>query len=148
MKHLTNNLKLDSFLWYIVNNTDNNILIKEGLKTVNITVDLKKYIKHYDTINKDSLNSISPYMISSFESNGKTFGEHYKAMKRNIKEKCIYLQACEKNSMEKNIINLFYDQTSWLPIVQNILICNKETFSEEMQLFFIEQYYVIIIIYL
>ena len=34
MKHLEDNYKIDSFLRYIINNTDNNIPIKEGYKSV------------------------------------------------------------------------------------------------------------------
>ena len=136
MKHLENNFKIDSFLRYIVNNTDNNKPIKEGYKAVNRTVKLENYIKYYDSVNKDSLDSISAYIISLFEYNGKTFGEHYKEMKIISKEKGIYLHGCENKSMEEYIIHLFYNKTVGLPIAQNVLIANKETSSEEIQAFF------------
>ena len=136
MKHLENNFKIDSFLRYIVNNTDNNQPIKEGYKTVNRTVKLENYIKYYDSVNKDSLDSISSYIISLFEYNGKTLGDHYKNMKIITKEKGIYLHGCENKSMEENILKLFYDKTVGLPIAQNVLIANKETSSEEIQAFF------------
>jgi len=136
MKHLENNFKIDSFLRYIINNTDNNQSIKEGYKTVNRTVKLENYIKYYDSVNKDSLDSISSYIISLFEYNGKTLGEHYKNMKIITKEKGIYLHGCENNSMEEYILKLFYDKTVGLPIAQNVLIANKETSSEEIQAFF------------
>jgi len=136
MKHLEENFRIDSFLRYIVNNTDNNKPIKEGYKTVNRSVKKENYIKFYETINKDSLDSISSYINSLFESNGKTFGEHYKDMKITTKEKGIYLLESGDDSLEEYIINLFFDKTSGLPIAQNILICNKETSSEEIQAFF------------
>ena len=47
--------------------------------------------------------------------------------------------------MEEFIINIFWKKINKLPIAQNILITNKETPSEEIRLFFIELYYVIII---
>ncbi len=136
MKHLEHNFKIDSFLRYIVNNTDNNKPIKEGYKAINRAVKLENYIKYYDLVNKDSLDGISNYIISLFECNGKTFGEHYKEMKIISKEKGIYLHECENNSMEEYIINLFYEKTVDLPIAQNVLIGNKETSSEEIQAFF------------
>ena len=49
--------------------------------------------------------------------------------------KGIYLYECkdnEDNSMERFILNLFWDKIWQLPIAQNVLITNKETFSEEI----------------
>jgi hypothetical protein len=89
MKHIENNYKIDSFLRYIVNNIDNNKPIYEGYKAINRKVPLDKWIKYYDIINKDSLDGISAYIISLFEKNGKTFGEHYKDMTITTKEKGI-----------------------------------------------------------
>ena len=50
--------------------------------------------------------------------------------------KGIYLFNCENRSMEEYIINLFMNYLSELPISQNVLISNKETSSEEIQVFF------------
>ena len=136
MRHLEDNFRIDSFLRYIVNNTDNNEPIKEGFRAVSMTVKKENYIDYYDSVNKDSLNSIIKYIDSLFESNGKSLGEHYKEMKINQKEKGIYLHGCEKKSMEEYIINLFYDKTFGLPIAQNVLIANIETSNEEIQAFF------------
>jgi len=55
--------------------------------------------------------------------------------------KGIYLHECDKDSIEEFI----WKKINKLPIAQNILITNKETPSEEIRLFFIELYYVIII---
>jgi hypothetical protein len=54
----------------------------------------------------------------------------------NNKCKGIYLHECENNSMERHIINLYWDKLGELPIEQNILITNKETSLEEIQTFF------------
>ena len=62
--------------------------------------------------------------------------------------KGIFLYPCNKNSMEENIINLFWEKIRVLPIAQNVLITNKETSIEEIQSFSIELYYVVIILYL
>ena len=136
MKHLESNLNIDSFLRYILNNTDNNISIKEGYKAIERNV--KDYIKEYELYNQNSLDSISTYITSLFKNNNKTLEEHYDKMKiisENI-DKGIYLHECEENSKEKFILNLFWDKTIQLPIAQNILITNKETSSEEIQAFF------------
>ena len=55
MKHLENNFKIDSFLRYILNNTNNNIPIKEGFKAVNRHV--LDFIKQYNLYEKDSLDA-------------------------------------------------------------------------------------------
>ena len=59
-------------------------------------------------------------------------------IQNNINNKCkgIYLHECDNNSMERFIINLFWDKIGELPIAQNVLITNKETSSEEIQAFF------------
>ena len=135
MKHLENDFKIDSFLRYIVNNTNNNIPIKEGYKAVERnTMD---YIKQYGLYNKNSLDGISTYITSLFKKNDKEIEDHYKRMKIICDGfKGIYLIKCEYNSMEEYIINLFLDKLAELPIAQNVLIANKETSSEEIQAFF------------
>jgi len=135
MKHLENNYKIDSFLRYILNITNNNILIEEGYKTV--VRYANDYIKQHKVFNEDSLNSISAYITSLFKSNGKTLEDHYQRMKIISNDlKGIYLYKCENISMEEYIINLFLDKLTELPISQNVLITNKETSSEEIQAFF------------
>ena len=75
MKHIEYNFKIDSFLRYIVNNTNNNIPIKEGyLVTIRRTND---WINFFYQFNEDILNNISTYIISLFENNGKTIYDHY-----------------------------------------------------------------------
>ena len=49
--------------------------------------------------------------------------------------KGIYLHECENISIERFILNLFWDKIGDLPIAQNILIANKETSPEEIQAF-------------
>ena len=135
MKHLEENYKIDSFLRYIINNTDNNIPIEEGIKVVKRNVN--DYIKQHNLYNRNSLDSISDYITSLFKKNGKTLEDHYERMKIISKGfKGIYLLECETNSMEEDIINLFWENIKELPIAQNVLITNKETTSEEIQAFF------------
>ena len=54
IKHLESNLNIDSFLRYIINNTDDEP-IKEGYKT--IVRNVNSYIKQYELYNKNSLES-------------------------------------------------------------------------------------------
>ena len=134
MKHLQSTINVDSFLRYILDNTDNNSKINEGFKTVK--EDVKDYINYYELYNKYSLESISMYITDLFRKNNKTLGEHYNKMKiRDNNFKGIYLYECKNNSMEEFIINLFYDKLLKLPSAQNVLITNKETSIEEMQAF-------------
>ena len=134
MKHLESNLNIDSFLKYILNNTDNNIFINEGYKA--IIRNVNNYIKEYDFYNQNSLDNISNYITSLFRNNGETIEDHYDKIRIiDNNYKGIYLQECENNSMEEFIINLFWDKINELPIAQNILITNKETSYEEIQAF-------------
>ena len=138
MKHLEEGLNIDSFLRYIINNTDNNKPILEGEK--GIIRNVQDYVSQYKEFNEGSLKSISLYITNLFKSNGdKTIEDHYESMKINSDNvyKGIYLYCCKKNkSMEEIIINLFMDKIGELPIAQNVLITNKETSDEEMQAFF------------
>ena len=127
MKHLESNLKIDSFLRYILNNTDNYKSIHEGYKA--ITRNVNSYIKQYELCNKNSLDNISTYINSLFNNNNKTLEDHYDKMKI-ISEnnyKGIHLYECVNNSMKEFILKLFWDKITELPIEQNILITNKET---------------------
>ena len=134
MKHLESNYNIDSILRYILNNTDNNKSIKEGYKTV--IKHVNDYINQYNLYNQDSLDSISKYITSLFDSNDKKLEDHYKKMAINTKgNKGIYLYECKNNSKEEYILNLFWEKITELPIAQNVLITNKETSSEEIQAF-------------
>ena len=139
MKHLETNFLLDSFLRYILNITDNKIKIKEGEK-IRIK-NAEDFITQYELYNKNSFESISMYIRSLFQKNNingiKTIADHYKSMIITPKDKFrgIYIQECDKNTMEKFIIDLFWDKLTQLPIAQNVLITNKSTSSEEIQSF-------------
>ena len=69
MKHLENNYKIDSFLRYILNITNNDIPILEGYKA--LIRHSNDYIKQHKVYNQDSLESISGYITSLFKNNGK-----------------------------------------------------------------------------
>ena len=75
MKHLENNLNLDSFLRYIINNKDNNKPIKEGFKA--ITRNTHDYINNFELYNKNSLESISKYITTVFRENNISFEDHF-----------------------------------------------------------------------
>ena len=137
MRHIIHNYKIDSFLRYILNNTDNNSEIKEGDKYIERNV--YNYIddRQYIIYSRNSLDGISNYITSLFEKNNKTIEDHYKNMTIiSPGYKGIYINECSKNEKEKFIINLFKDKINQLPIAQNVLITNKETSSEEVQSFF------------
>ena len=66
IKHLENNYKIDSLLRYILNITNNDILFIEGYKV--LIRFLSDYIKLYNINNKNSLDSISGYIVGLFKS--------------------------------------------------------------------------------
>ena len=136
MKYLVHDDNIESILRYILNNTDNS-KINEGTKGRKETV--RDWLKHED-YNKDSLESISQYITSLFSNNDmESIDNFYDRIKiLSYKDyKGIYLYKCKKNeSMEKFIINLFFDKIGKYPIAQNVLITNKETSDEEIQSFF------------
>ena len=136
MKHLENRFNVEPFLRYILNFTDNNEPIKEGYTA--ITRKAKDYIKFYEKYIEESLENISSYITTVFSSNNlspKALYDNMKIIPEN-NYKGMFSYECEKNNMEKCLINLFWDNTFGLPIAQNVLITNKETSSEEMQAFF------------
>ena len=137
MKHLGSDYKIDSFLRYILNNTDNNESVNEGEK---ITLyNANDYIKYYEIYNQNSLDMISKYITSLFNKNNKeSVKEHYYQIGIKTKEiyKGIDIYECGKLTMEESILILFLEKTNNLPIAQNVLIANKETSSEEIQAFF------------
>lgn len=71
--------KIDSFLRYILNITNNDKFIIEGHKS--IIRSENDYIKEYNVYNEYSLNSISAYITSLFKNNNKTIEEHCQRMK-------------------------------------------------------------------
>ena len=75
MKHLENNLNIDSFLRYIINNKDNNKPIKEGFKA--ITRNTHDYINNFELYNKNSLERISKYITTVFRENNISFEDHF-----------------------------------------------------------------------
>jgi len=135
MKHLEDSENVDSFLRYILNYKDNKP-IKEG--EIGISRNAQNYIEQYELYNLNSLDNISDYITTLFQQNGKDIDQHYQQMRIISKEDCkgIYVQECEDYSLEKFIINLFWDKINQLPIAQNVLITNKETSNEEIQAFF------------
>ena len=136
IKHLEGDeYDIESYLRYILNISDNNILIKEGLRFINRnTMD---YIKNNQLYIEDSLDSISNYINSIFKINKMTIEDNYKQMEiKSCNDKGIYLYECENNSKEVFIIKLFLDKTNKLPTAQNILIISEETSYEELQAFF------------
>ena len=137
MKHLGSDYKIDSFLRYILNNTDNKESVIEGEKISVRNAD--DYIKFYELYNQNSLDMISQYITSLFyKNNKKSVKEHYYQIGIKTEEiyKGIDIYKCGKLSMEESILNLFLEKTNSLPIAQNVLIANKETSSEEIQAFF------------
>jgi len=136
MKHLETGYKIDAFLRYILNNTDNNKSIKEGFRATQKAV--TDWIHHHEQYERDSFQDISTYIQSLFVNNDKTLEEHYQLMTINPKDKYkgIYLYECEAYRMEEFIIKLFWDKLTQLPMAQNVLITSKETSEEEIQAFF------------
>ena len=136
MKHLEIGAEynIDSFLRYILNITDCNQKINEGFITINRNVE--DHINHYKIYEKDSLENISNYITSLFINNDRNLDTHYDQIKMWKNYKGIYLYNSDNISMEKLIIDLFWDKLHQLPISQNVLITSKETSDEEIQAFF------------
>ena len=136
MKHIEKNFNLDSFLRYILNIKDNEIIINEGDK--GIKRQAKSYISQPSLYSENSFDAISNYITDLFKKNNKPMETHYNNIKITPADtyKGIYLHKCSKeNQMEKFIINLFWDKLTELPIAQNVLITSKETSIEEIQSF-------------
>ena len=138
MKHLnSSSYKIDNFLRYILNNTNNSKQIEEGY--IYISRKTSDYVHEYELFNENSFDNISDYISSIFKNNGLSYEKHYDRMiiKNNITLKGLYLyESNSEESMEVEILNIFLENTGNLPIAQNILISNKETSYEEMQSFF------------
>ena len=129
---------IDAFQRYILNITDNTKNINEGF--IALKRNVEDYITYYDKYNRDSLVAISNYITTLFTKNHLSLEDHYMKMRMWPEEyKGIYLVECDDergdNSMEKFILDLFWDKTRKLPIAQNVLITNEETSYEEIQTF-------------
>ena len=165
MKHLESGYNIDSFLRFILNIKENNSIIKEGYKAItrNVTDFIKEYElynknsldsiseyitsvfqendisldKHYSKM-KIIFNKSHRPSLTLLQNNLEDNLKRLNSAIINVNNKCkgIYLHECENNSMERFILNLFWDKIGELPIAQNVLITNKETSSEEMQAFF------------
>ena len=134
IKHLEGNINIESILRFILNNKNNLDIINEGCKSIKRKID--NYITHYDFYIENSFENISTYITSVFINNNKTIEEHYDKIKIISQNyyKGIYLHECEKNYMDKFIVNLFLDKIGTLP-GQNLLFANNETTFEEIQCF-------------
>ena len=135
MKHIEKGYEMDSFLRYILNITDKDKIIIEGDK--GIKRQAEDYISLPALYSQDSFQAISDYIHDLFIKNSKPIEAHYNSLKISSQEPCkgIYLQPSKSNTMEKYIINLFWEKLTELPIAQNVMITSKETSSEEIQSF-------------
>ena len=132
MKHLETGYKIDSFLRYILNNTNNNKDVKEGFRAIDRSVN--DWRNHHEVYEQDSFKNINSYITSLFENNNKNYYDKLIIIPED-KYKGIYLYECDTNLMEEFIIKLFCVTLNQLPIAQNVLITSKETCEEEIQAF-------------
>ena len=134
LSHIQQDLKIDSFLRYILNFTDSRKIIKGKNVFQRKT---QNYINETNNYNNDSFNIIHNYILSLFNENNLTIEKHYKSI--SIKEndlKGIYTYFSRADSLEEDILQIFLDKVGKIPVAQNILIISKETSYEEMQAFF------------
>ena len=125
------NKNIDSLLRYIMNIKDNYKQIKDNYQHIEKESDI--FLN-----NQSYLKIIINYISNTFNSNCKSIEEFYEKIiikQHNKSIKGIYLKECENESMEKFVIDLILDKTKKLPISQNVLFANKETSSEEIQVF-------------
>ena len=137
-KHISGSKKIPSFLRYILNNLNDDMIIKEGKKSFPSST--KNYVERYKDFSNDWFKTYNDYISSVLQANGTTIEELYEKMKIKSDDgktyKGIYLYKSDYNSMEEDILKIFIEKTKNLPIAQNILISNKETSFEEIQAFF------------
>ena len=136
MKHLETGLKIEPFLRYILNFTDNNKNVNEGLKAIDRSV--TNWINNHIKYEEDSFKNINNYINSLFANNNKKFYDKMiiiPEQNENKEYKGIYTYECETNFMEEFIIKLFWNKLIQLPIAQNVLITSNETTEEEIQAF-------------
>ena len=139
-RHISGSLGIPSFLRYILNNLNDDINIKEGIKSSPRST--QNYVDEYKDYTDDSFIIYNKYISSVMKENGISIEELYEKMK--IKPdtndekiyKGIYLYKSDFNSMEEDILKIFIEKTKNIPIAQNILISNKETSYDEIQAFF------------
>ena len=138
MKNFEGGYDIAPLLRFILNKKDNSDSIKYGTDVM--ARSNKDNIEGYNSYIKDSFNKISCYITNLFLNNDLTIEKHYKKMEIKSQKKDefkgIYFCECEKNSMEKVIMDKFIEMTGNLPIAQNVLISCKATSYEEMQAFF------------
>ena len=139
-KHISGTFKIPSFLRYILNNLNDDISIKEGIKSFPRTT--QNYVDEFKEYNDDSFKIYNNYLSSVMKENENSIEQLYEKMKikNDINDKLIfkgiYLYKSDSNSMEEDIAKIFIKKTRNIPIAQNILISSKETSYEEIQAFF------------
>ena len=132
--HLENkNNYIEDILRFVLNERDNNKKIKESDISIQKSDDnnLENYVNNI----KNCFTMISNYISSVFNTNDIILQKNYEKILLKDKNKGIYLNICEKDSIEQTILYLFIDKTEILPNAQNILFCNKETSLEEIKAF-------------
>ena len=138
IKYLSGDIEIESFLRYILNETNYKNKINRGEKIIKRTTE--KYVELYDIYNDDTFKIISNYIVKFLECNGSSLKKHYKKIEIKSNElnklKGIYIYKSESNSIEEEILQIYLELTRNIPIAQNILVINKETSLEEMQAFF------------
>ena len=137
--HNSGFIEIFEIIRYILNITDNSKKILDVKDYAQEHTSSGNYYIFYSDDNNNMLKNISGYIISLFDKNKLDLGKHYNKMliKEENKYKGFYFKECKKTSMEEYIIYLFYEKlgNEILPISQNILICSKETSTEEIQSF-------------
>ena len=136
-QHQEGNFDIPEIKRYILNKASIDDKIKEAENINNIPLG-EDYEKQHSDYTKQIFESMSQYLISLFQTNKLDFDKLYDNMK--IKEdykniKGISIKKCENESIEKYILYLYEEYLEKLPIAQNILICSKETSTEELQSF-------------
>ena len=134
MRHVENNENINDILRLILNKSNN----KDNIKDINIQNEMVSddYLNDYKEMTRNSIKIIANYITALFDNNSKDYYKKISFKKSENNFRGIYMQRCENESMEEFIINLFFDKINTLPISLNILICNNETSSEEIQAFF------------
>lgn len=138
--HISGNCNIPSFLRFILNNLNDDMYIKEGIKSKPRST--LNYVDEYKQYSDDSFEIYNNYISSVMKENGVSIEELYEKMKiKSDKDneqiyKGLYLYKSNDNSMEEDILKIFIEKTRNIPIAQNILISNKETSYEEIQAFF------------
>ena len=139
-RHISGSFEIPSFLRYILNNMNDDIIIKEGIKK--FARSTQNYVEEYKYYIDDSFKIYNNYISSVIKGNGISIEDLYEKMKIKYDTndgniyKGIYLYKSYSNHMEEDILKIFIEKTRNIPIAQNILIGNKETSFDEIQAFF------------